>query len=158
MTRHRIRGRHVIAPVVLTLGCAVSACSSGPHVSAQQQRAVAGILQPPHSSTTAPARATTRTTTATHAGPDDGTTPTGPSSSTPSTSVTTAPPSSASSPGAAPNVVGQSLSAGESRLQAAGFGIAAHPWAASCSTANLIMQQVPPQDGNVQLFYCADPS
>ena len=47
---------------------------------------------------------------------------------------------------------------GEQQLQIAGYGTAAHPWAGSCSTPNLIMQQVPPVDDDVQLFYCAPPT
>ncbi len=54
--------------------------------------------------------------------------------------------------------MGQSLSAAEAQLQAAGYGISAHPWGGGCPTANVIMQQVPPQAGNVQVFYSASPS
>jgi len=39
-----------------------------------------------------------------------------------------------------------------------GYSVAAHPWGASCSTLDLVMQQVPPQSGTIQLFYCANPS
>jgi hypothetical protein len=63
-----------------------------------------------------------------------------------------------SAPGAPPNVVGQSLSTAENQLGAAGYDTTAHPWGASCSTLNLVMQQVPPQGGTVQLFYCATAS
>jgi hypothetical protein len=54
--------------------------------------------------------------------------------------------------------VGQSLAAAEQKLAVAGYGTAAHPWGGSCGTPNAIMQQVPPEQGNVQLFYCANPS
>ena len=53
------------------------------------------------------------------------------------------------------DVVGESLSTGETQLQTAGYGISVHPWGGSCATANAISQQVPPQDDNVQTFYCA---
>ena len=55
-------------------------------------------------------------------------------------------------------MVGQSLSNAETQLQTAGYSTAAHPWGASCSTLGLVMQQVPPQSGTIQLFYCATPS
>jgi hypothetical protein len=54
--------------------------------------------------------------------------------------------------------VGQSLAVAEQSLQAAGYGTAAHPWGGSCATPNRIMQQVPPSDDEVQLFYCAQTS
>jgi hypothetical protein len=54
--------------------------------------------------------------------------------------------------------VGQRLSAAEQKLAAAGYGTAAHPWGGSCTTPNAIMQQVPPAQDDVQLFYCANPS
>ena len=50
------------------------------------------------------------------------------------------------------------LSNAETQLQTAGYSTAAHPWGASCSTLGLVMQQVPPQSGTIQLFYCATPS
>jgi hypothetical protein len=137
---------------IVALGFTVSACTSGQHISAQQKRAVTDILKAPTDSTTPPSRAATTTAPAPTAPPT-----TSDASSSTSTSVTIAPePSSPSGP--PPNVVGQNLTDGENQLQAAGYGTAAHPWAASCATLNLIMQQVPPQDDSVQLYYCAKAS
>lgn len=143
--------------MVLTLACAVSACAAGPHISAQQKRAVAGILRDPASSTTAPFRGATTSTGATAQPATTSTTSEGQGSSPAPTSVTTTTATTATtpSPGAVPNVVGQSLSSAESQLQAAGYSTSAHPWAGSCPTVNLVMQQVPPQDDDVQLYYCA---
>jgi hypothetical protein len=140
--------------MVLTLACAVSACAAGPQISAQQKRAVAGILRDPASSTTAPFRGATTSTGATAQPATTSTTSEEQGSSPAPTSVTTTT-ATTPSPGAVPNVVGQSLSSAESRLQAAGYSTSAHAWAGSCPTVNRVMQQVPPQDDDVQLYYCA---
>jgi hypothetical protein len=55
-------------------------------------------------------------------------------------------------------VVGQTLSNAEAQLQTSGYSTSAHPWEASCPTANVVMQQVPPQNDDVQLYYCATAS
>ncbi|MFZ0249546.1 MAG: hypothetical protein WAL61_06340, partial [Acidimicrobiales bacterium] len=61
-------------------------------------------------------------------------------------------------PGPPPDVVGQDVTAAEQSLHSSGYSTAAHPWAASCSAMNVVMQQVPPRYDTVQLFYCASPS
>jgi hypothetical protein len=78
-------------------------------------------------------------------------------------SVTTAPGATTSAPAhgpavAPPNVVGQSQATAQGQLQAAGYDVAAHPWGGTCSTPGQVMQQVPPQDGTVQIYYCPTPS
>ena len=60
--------------------------------------------------------------------------------------------------GTPPDVVGQDVASAETALHASGYSTAVHPWAATCSAANLVMQQEPPQYGTIQLFYCAAPS
>jgi hypothetical protein len=154
---------------LLALAGTAAACSSGPQVTAQQKRAVAGILQAPKGSASpSPTRRTTTKTTTTTT--PSGTTPTstsvgpGSSSSTPTSPASGAGTSPSSgqagsapttaAPGAPPNVVGQSLSAAENQLGAAGYGANAQPWGGSCSTPGQVMQQVPPQGGTVRLFYC----
>jgi hypothetical protein len=155
---------------LLALAGTAAACSSGPQVTVQQKRAVAGILNAPKDSSTPPAthRRTTKTTSTTTA---SGATPTSTSlgpgtSSSPPTSTAPGAGSSPSSgqagsaptaaaPGAPPNVVGQSLSAAENQLGTAGYSADAQPWGGSCSTPGQVMQQVPAHSGTVQLFYCA---
>ena len=152
----------------MALAGTAAACSD-PQVSAQQKRAVAGILQSPKASTRPSsghnAAATTTTVTS-----KPGTTPTtsaagpGAASTTPTTTTSGAGSSpssgsngstqSTSGSGSPPNVVGLSLSSAENQLGAAGFSASAQPWGGSCSTPGQVMQQVPPQSGTVQLFYC----
>jgi len=151
--------------LVPALACTVAACSTAPHVSAQQKRAVAEILQNPNNSTARSSgneKATATTTTAPSPPPSKSksTSTSTTSSSTVGPGSSSPPPTStaSSAPSAPPNVVGQNLSNAESQLQAVGYSVAAHPWGASCSTLDLVMQQVPPQSGTIQLFYCANPS
>jgi hypothetical protein len=120
---------------LLALAGTAVACSSGPQVTAQQKRAVSGVLG-------APTTTSTPTTTPTSNAVGPGTSPSANSAG------------SSPTPGAPPNVVGQSLPIAENRLGAAGFSASARPWGGSCSTLNQVMQQVPPQGGTVQLFYC----
>jgi hypothetical protein len=144
---------------VLALACTVSACASGPHASSQQKRTVAGILQPPGHADTQPSRGGPSVTPTTAATDQPTTSPTTTTAGAGSSPSPTSPPTSAAgasaAAGTAPDEVGQSLTSAETQLQAAGYTTAAHPWAATCSTPNLVMQQVPPQNGNVQLYYCA---
>src|ERR1700722_5569183 len=155
---------------LLALAGTAAACSSGPQVTAQQKRAVAGILNTPKDSSTSSAkhRTTTKTTTSTTTA--SGATPTSPSvgpgtsssqptstapgagSSPPSGQAGSAPTTAA--PATPPNVVGQSLSGAANQLGTAGYSADAQPWGGSCSTPGQVMQQVPPQGSTVQLFYC----
>ncbi len=74
----------------------------------------------------------------------------------PEVSDTVLPATSPSGP--PPDVVGQDLMTAENQLHAAGYSTTVHPWAASCGTLNLIMQQVPPQSDSVVLYYCTHAS
>ena len=149
----RARRRSVVPLLgVLALACTVSACSSGPHISAQERSAVAGILKSPSEPTTDPSRGSTTVPAAAQS-----TTTTSGGASSESTSVTTAP-EAASPTGPPPDVVGQDLMTAENQLHAAGYSTTVHPWAASCGTLNLIMQQVPPQSDSVVLYYCTHAS
>lgn len=142
----------------VTLGCALSACASTPHISAREKHSVAGILQPSTGSS-APTRGKPTSTTTRpkpSSTPGGGVTPS--ASSTPGTTPKTSAPAVVKPSGPPPNVVGQTLASGEQQLQAAGYGTAAHPWGGSCSAANQIMQQVPPEQDNVQLYYCVSAS
>jgi hypothetical protein len=154
---------------ILALAAVAAACSNGPQVSAQQKRAVAGILGSPTSSTAPSSGRKTTTTTSSLSASNTTTTTTSSAPSTTPTSTSVGPgttPSpglngttpSTSPPGTPPNVVGQSLATAQNLLGAAGYNTTAHPWGGSCSTANVVMQQVPPQSGTVALFYCATAS
>jgi hypothetical protein len=135
----------------LALAGSAAACSTGSLVTAQQKRAVAGILQAPKDLTSPlPTREPTTTSSASSVTPTSTSVGPGPSSSPP---TSTAAPTTAAV-GAPPNVVGQSLSTAENQLGAAGYSANAQPWDDSCSTPGQVIQQVPPQAGVVQLFYC----
>jgi hypothetical protein len=155
MTRTRL------IPVIGMFACAciLGACSSDPTVSTDGEPPAAGPQTHP---TTSPAVPTGSTPSSTQAPPGPGPaaghgSATGRPGTHASSAATTVP-SASSPPAPAPNVLGQSLAAAEHKLAAAGYGTAAHPWGGSCTTPNAIMQQVPPAQGSVQLFYCANPT
>lgn len=138
---------------MVACACILSACSSGPKVSTEVQRPGASPQAHPTASTPSTSRTTLGSSAPGAVSGGHGSPP-----AVPGGSPTTTTSSASSGPGPAPNVVGQSLVAAEQRLAAAGYNTAAHPWGGSCSTPNAIMQQVPPAQGSIQLFYCATPS
>ena len=155
-------GRALVIPVV-ALGCTLAACSAGSHTTAQQQRTVAGILTPQatRATQTSHGAVVTAATTTTTAAPAPAVSPTGASTAAAVAAASAAAQSAAtasSGAGTPPNVVGQDVASAETALHAAGYSTAVHPWAATCSAANLVMQQEPPQYGTIQLFYCPAPS
>jgi hypothetical protein len=166
-TRHGVSGpwgRALAIPVV-ALGCTLAACSGGSHATAQQERTVAGILTPqsaraPQTGHGAVVTAGPRSTTTT-APPAPAVSPPGAGTAPAAVAAASAAAQSAatasSGAGTPPDVVGQDVAGAETALHASGYSTAAHPWAATCSAANLVMQQEPPEYGTIQLFYCAAP-
>jgi hypothetical protein len=138
----------------LALAAALSACASTPSISVHKGSAPGTAKGSPTSVLTVGGSAPT---TPAHSSPtvasSDPNAPSG-SGASPSTPTTTAPPTT-SATGSVPDVVGQSLAAAEQALRAVGYSAAAHPWGGSCATPNQVMQQVPPADHEVQLYYCA---
>jgi hypothetical protein len=101
------------------------------------------------------------TTTTTTAAPGPALSPPGADTAAAAVAASAAAQSAAnasSGAGTPPDVVGQDVASAETALQTSGYSTAVHPWAATCSGANLVMQQEPPQYGTIQLFYCAAPS
>jgi PASTA domain len=156
-TQTRPRVLPVVA--VCALLCSMSACAATPGISARPHGVGAGTVERPPTSVTI---ATTSTSTSTTivaplsptGSPQEGKGQTRPGESGSATTTTTLAVPSTSTPGSPPDVVGQSLATAEENLQAAGLSTAAHPWGGSCSATNQVMQQVPPSNGEVQLYYC----
>ncbi len=154
---------------LLALAGTAAACSSGPQVTAQQKRAVAGILNAPKDSSTPSAKHRTTIRDDEH---DDGVgcdahldlgrtggiliatdldRPRG--RELPAVGPGRVRPDHGGAGSTAqrrrPEPVGGGESAGDRGVQRH-----AQPWGGSCSTPGQVMQQVPPQGSTVQLFYC----